>query len=156
MEARHVYPGHGAPGGPELIHQTLEYLTFFLEAIKEKAKPGSPAKVTAGDLADIKKKLIARFPKHGAQQRIDASIEGEWATQIAALPPAPAAAPTEPGPAQAPAAPAGTAPAAAPAADGKAAPAKAEEKPAAKPDSKTEEKPKADEPKKKSSKKKSK
>jgi len=134
MEARHIYPGHGAPGGPELINQTLEYLTFFVEAIKEKAKHGAPAKVAASDLADIKKKLIARFPKHGAPQRIDASIEGEYATQLAALPPAPAAAPTEPGPAQAPAAPAtpaSTAPAATEKKDDKAAAKPAADKPAA-------------------------
>ena len=109
IEARHVYPGHGAPGGPELINQTLEYLSFFVEAIKQKAKAGAPAKIAPAELIELRKKLLARFPKHGAQNRIEASIEGEYATQLAALPPAPAATPTEPGPALAPTAPAPTA-----------------------------------------------
>lgn len=132
IEAQHVYPGHGRPGGPELINQTLEYLSFFIEAIKEKAKPGQPAQIAAADAADVKRKLIARFPKHGAQSRIDASIAAEYATQIAALPPAPAATPTEPGPAQAPAAP--------PAADAKkdGAPTGADGKPAITVDAKEE------------------
>jgi glyoxylase-like metal-dependent hydrolase (beta-lactamase superfamily II) len=89
LEPKHVYPGHGAVGGPELLDQTLEYLKYFHDTIAEKVKPGAPAKITPADLADCKKKLIQRFQKLGRTEILDKSIPAEYAVQLAALPPAP-------------------------------------------------------------------
>jgi hypothetical protein len=108
LEPKHIYPGHGNPGGPELLDQTLEYLKYFHDTVAEKVKPGAPAKITPADLADVKKKMTQRFQKLGRAELLDKSIPAEYAVQLAALPPAPppepaAAAPGSPAPAPAPA-----------------------------------------------------
>jgi len=118
LEPKRVYPGHGDPGGPELLDQTLEYLKFFHDAVAEKVKPGAPARIKAPEAADVKRKMVARFPKLGRPELLDRSIPAEYAVQLAALPPAaaadPAAAPAPAGggaaatPAPAAAAPAPT------------------------------------------------
>jgi glyoxylase-like metal-dependent hydrolase (beta-lactamase superfamily II) len=99
LEPKHVYPGHGTPGGPELLDQTAEYLKYFHETVGEKVKPGAPAKITPADLADVKRKMTQRFPKHGRPELLDKSIPAEYAVQLAALPPQPApeAQPPQPG-----------------------------------------------------------
>jgi hypothetical protein len=107
LEPKHVYPGHGNPGGPELLDQTLEYLKFFHDTVADKVKPGAPARITKAEFEDVKKKMLARFPKLGRAELLDKSIPAEYAVQIAALPPA--AAPEQP--AGGAPAPAGTTPA---------------------------------------------
>ncbi len=108
-----VYPGHGTPGGPELLDQTLAYLKYFHDAVAEKVKPGAPARISKADLAAIRQKMLLQYPKLGRPELLDKSIPAEYAVQLAALPPAPAT-PAAPGaPGQAP--PAG-APAASPSA----------------------------------------
>jgi glyoxylase-like metal-dependent hydrolase (beta-lactamase superfamily II) len=94
LEPKLIYPGHGTPGGPELLEQTREYLKFFHETVAEKVKPGAPAKIAPADLADLKKKMAARFPKLGRAELLDKSIPAEYAVQLAALPPAAAPDPT--------------------------------------------------------------
>jgi glyoxylase-like metal-dependent hydrolase (beta-lactamase superfamily II) len=110
LEPKFVYPGHGVPGGPELLDQTLAYLKFFHETVASRVRPGAPAKIAPGDLTAIKQMITAQYPKYGRADLLDRSIAGEYAVQLAALPPAPAA---ESGGAAAPAG--GAAPAAAPA-----------------------------------------
>jgi hypothetical protein len=69
-------------------------LKFFHETVAEKVKPGAPAKIAPADLADLKKKMSARFPKLGRAELLDKSIPAEYAVQLAALPPAAAPDPT--------------------------------------------------------------
>lgn len=87
LEPKHVYPGHGTPGGPELLDQAAEYLKYFHETVAEKVKPGAPAKIKPADLADVKQKMLQRFPKYGRPELLDKSIPAEYAVQLAALPP---------------------------------------------------------------------
>jgi glyoxylase-like metal-dependent hydrolase (beta-lactamase superfamily II) len=115
LEPKFIYPGHGTPAGPELLDETLAYLKYFHEIVASRVKPGAPAKITAGDLTAVKQQMEAKYPKYGRPELLDASIAGEYAVQLAALPPAPAAEPSS--------ATATTAPAAAPAQPSKAAPA---------------------------------
>jgi glyoxylase-like metal-dependent hydrolase (beta-lactamase superfamily II) len=119
LEPKFVYPGHGTPGGPELLDENLAYLKFFHNTVAERVKPGAPAKISAADLNVIKQLMIAQYPKYGRPELLDRSIAGEYAVQLAALPPsgAPAVAGSEA------AAPAGATPAATP---GSATPAQAE------------------------------
>jgi glyoxylase-like metal-dependent hydrolase (beta-lactamase superfamily II) len=88
LEPKWVYPGHGAPGGPELLDQTLEYLKFFHDTVAEKVKAGAPAVITPADFKDVRMKMMARFPKLGRADLLDKSIKAEYAVQLAALPPA--------------------------------------------------------------------
>src|SRR5205823_2725265 len=74
LEPKRVYPGHGAPGGPELISDTLEYLKFFHDTVAEKVKPGAPARITPADRDDLRRKMVARFPKRGRPELLDKSI----------------------------------------------------------------------------------
>jgi len=128
LEPKWIYPGHGAPGGPELLDQTLEYLKFFHDTVAEKVKAGAPALIAPADFKDVKTKMLARFPKLGRPELLDKSIRAEYAVQLAALPPA--AAPEGGQPGAAPAAGGAPAGGAAPAAGG-AKPAAASETPAA-------------------------
>ena len=112
-----VYPGHGRPGGPELLEQNLAYLKFFHDAVAARVKPGAPQHITAADKKQIKKEMTLKFPTYGRDYLLDRSIPAEYAVQLQALPPAatPAgegtsggAAPTAPGAANAPGAPSST------------------------------------------------
>jgi glyoxylase-like metal-dependent hydrolase (beta-lactamase superfamily II) len=106
LEPRLIYPGHGSSGGPELLEETLAYLKFFHDTVASKVKQGAPAKVSKNDAADIKKQMLAKYPKLGRAELLDRSIPAEYAVQLAEL--APTAAPAEQ---QAGATPAGSAPA---------------------------------------------
>src|SRR5262249_12547419 len=55
-----VLPGHGVPGGPELYDQMRGYLDFAGTAFKASA-----------DRTDLKRRLLERFPNHGARNIID-------------------------------------------------------------------------------------
>jgi glyoxylase-like metal-dependent hydrolase (beta-lactamase superfamily II) len=129
LEPKFIYPGHGTPGGPELLDENIAYLKAFHDFVAERVKPGAPAKVSPADLSAIKQQMVARFPKYGREELLDRSIAGEYAVQLAALPPS--GAPTAGAPAggePAPATPAETA--AAPAATATPAPAAATAAPA--------------------------
>src|SRR5262249_14790651 len=65
LEPKHVYPGHGAPGGAELLEQTLNYLKVFHETVASRVKPGAPAHITAADATAVKQMMMARFPNLG-------------------------------------------------------------------------------------------
>ena len=124
LSPKWVYPGHGLPGGPELLDRTLAYLQFFHDAVGSKVKPGAAQKITAADKRAIKQVMLAKYPKLGRVELLDRSIAAEYAVQLQALPPSgaaagatlPSTAPTAPA-ANAPAAPG--APVVAPAAAGK-------------------------------------
>jgi glyoxylase-like metal-dependent hydrolase (beta-lactamase superfamily II) len=93
LEPKYIYPGHGDPGGPELLDETLVYLKFFHETVASRVKPGAPARIAPGDLTAIKQLISAKYPKYGRSELLDKSIAGEYAVQLASLPPAPAAEP---------------------------------------------------------------
>ncbi len=124
LEPKAVYPGHGTPGGPELLDQTLEYLKFFHDTVAEHVKSGAPAKIAPADLADIRKKMLAHYQKLGRAELLEKSIPAEYTVQLSALPPAPAepAATTGGAPAAGTPATAGSPPAAASPAPSQAAP----------------------------------
>jgi glyoxylase-like metal-dependent hydrolase (beta-lactamase superfamily II) len=132
LQPKLIYPGHGKPGGPELLEEAAAYLKFFHDVVAEKVKPGAPQKISPADKKAIKQQLLARYPKLGRPELLDKSIPAEYAVQLQALPPAatpegqgtPSAAPTTPGGTPA-AAPAGNAPTPA-ATPAPAAPAKSE------------------------------
>jgi len=52
--------GHGAPGGPEIYDEMIQYLSFAKEAL---------AKSSSGD--DLKERLIAAFPNLGGRVLLD-------------------------------------------------------------------------------------
>ncbi len=93
LEPKLVYPGHGTPGGPELLDQTLAYLKAFHEIVASHVKPGAPARISATDAAGIKQQIMARFPNLGRPELLDKSIPAEYAVQLAAAPAAPVAEP---------------------------------------------------------------
>jgi hypothetical protein len=111
LEPKWIYPGHGTPGGPELLDQTLEYLKFFHDTVAEKVKPGAPATISGADHRDVKTKMMARFPKLGRPELLDQAIRGEYAVQLSAMPPAVAPATPAPGAAGSPTTPSTAAPA---------------------------------------------
>lgn len=82
IRAKSVYPGHGAPGGPELLDQAQAYLKYFHDAVADKVKSGKPAHIAAADLMAIKKQLVQHYPNYDRQDRLDVSIAGEYAMQL--------------------------------------------------------------------------
>jgi hypothetical protein len=87
LEPKLVYPSHGSSGGPELLDDTLAYLKFFHDSVAEHVKQGAPARIAAGAAADVKRRMLARFPKLGRPELLDKSIPAEYAVQLAALAP---------------------------------------------------------------------
>lgn len=90
LEPRLVYPGHGSNGGAELLDETLAYIKFFHDTVATKVKQGAPAKIARGDAADLKRQILAKYPKLGRPELLDRSIPAEYAVQLAELAPAPA------------------------------------------------------------------
>jgi glyoxylase-like metal-dependent hydrolase (beta-lactamase superfamily II) len=87
LQPKHIYPGHGNPGGPEILDETMAYLKFFHEVVATRVKAGGPAKITPADLTAIKQQVVAKYPKYDREELLDRSIAGEYAVQLAALPP---------------------------------------------------------------------
>lgn len=116
LHPKWVYPGHGMPGGPELLDQAMDYLKFFHDTVASKVKPGAPAHISKADEDAIKRIMLAHYPKLGRAELLDHSIPAEYAVQLAALPPQGATPPA--GGAQPAGAPAGAAPAATPSTSG--------------------------------------
>jgi hypothetical protein len=96
LEPRLVYPGHGATGGAELLDETLAYLKTFHDVVASKVKQGAPAKISKNDAMDIKRQMVAKYPKLGRPEMLDRSIPAEYAVQLAQLAPAPPADGTAP------------------------------------------------------------
>ena len=92
LEPSLIYPGHGASGGAELLDETLTYLKTFHDIVAAKVKQGAPAKISKSDANDIKRQMMAKYPKLGRTELLDRSIPAEYAVQLAELAPAP---PTE-------------------------------------------------------------
>ncbi len=105
LSPKSVYPGHGKPGGPELLDEAAAYLKFFHDVVAERVKPGAAQKITAIDKRNIKQQILAKYPKLGRADLLDRSIAAEYAVQLQALPPSatpegqglPSTAPTAPG-----------------------------------------------------------
>lgn len=114
LEPRLVYPGHGQSGGPELLDDTMAYLKFFYDTVASKVKQGAPARITPADAADIKRQMIAHYPKLAHPELLDKSIPAEYAVQLAELAPAPPTDQNAPGGTPAGAPPSGTSAAATP------------------------------------------
>jgi hypothetical protein len=93
LEPKIVYPGHGTGGGPELLDATLDYLKFFHDAVAQKVKQGAPARITKSDAAEVKREILAKYPKLGRPELVEKGITAEYAVQLAELAPAPAGAP---------------------------------------------------------------
>jgi glyoxylase-like metal-dependent hydrolase (beta-lactamase superfamily II) len=91
LEPRLIYPGHGAAGGAELLDDTLAYLKTFHDIVASKVKQGAPAKISKADAMDIKRQMLAKYPKLGRPEMLDRSIPAEYAVQLAQLAPAPPA-----------------------------------------------------------------
>ena len=96
LEPRLIYPGHGASGGAELLDETLNYLKAFHDIVATKVKQGAPAKISKSDATDIKRQMLAKYPKLGRAELLDRSIPAEYAVQLAELAPAPPT-PDQPG-----------------------------------------------------------
>lgn len=105
LQPKAVYPGHGKPGGPELLDEAAAYLKFFHDVVAERVRPGAPQKITAVDKRAVKQQILAKYPKLGRADLLDRSIAAEYAVQLQALPPSatpagqglPSTAPTAPG-----------------------------------------------------------
>ncbi len=87
LEPKLIYPSHGTSGGPELLDDTLAYLKFFHDAVAEHVKQGAPARIAGGAAADVKRRMLARYPKLGRAELLDKSIPAEYAVQLAELAP---------------------------------------------------------------------
>lgn len=96
LEPRLIYPGHGATGGAELLDDTLAYLKTFHDIVASKVKQGAPAKISKADAMEIKRQMVAKYPKLGRAELLDRSIPAEYAVQLAELAPAPPT-PEQPG-----------------------------------------------------------
>jgi glyoxylase-like metal-dependent hydrolase (beta-lactamase superfamily II) len=96
LEPRLIYPGHGATGGAEMLDETLNYLKAFHDTVATKVKQGAPAKISKADATDIKRQMVAKYPKLGRPELLDRSIPAEYAVQLAELAPAPPT-PEQPG-----------------------------------------------------------
>jgi len=55
-----LYPGHGEPGGLELIARTREYLQTFVEAVKN------------GDAKSVERRMLSAYPKYHTRQFLTA------------------------------------------------------------------------------------
>ncbi len=88
LSPRVVYPGHGSPGGPELLDQTLTYLKFIQGAVGEYVKAGAPERLAANDFSAIKRKVLAQFPLLGRPELLDRSIAAIYAVELGKLQPA--------------------------------------------------------------------
>lgn len=88
LEPKYIYPGHGTAGGAELLDDTLAYLKTFHDIVASKVKQGAPAKISKADAVDIKRQMVAKYPKLGRAELLDRSIPAEYAVQLAALAPA--------------------------------------------------------------------
>ncbi|SFW85776.1 MBL fold metallo-hydrolase [Amycolatopsis australiensis] len=64
--ARVLYPGHGAPGGPELIGAQARYIRDVRALVAPVAAPSSPGgtAVTPEELASVKAQLAAAYPDY--------------------------------------------------------------------------------------------
>ena len=87
LSPKWIYPGHGKPGGPELLDEATAYLKFFHDVVAERVKPGAPAKISPADKKAITQQLTAKYPKLGRADLLDRSIPAEYAVQLQALPP---------------------------------------------------------------------
>jgi glyoxylase-like metal-dependent hydrolase (beta-lactamase superfamily II) len=87
LEPKLVYPGHGTAGGAELLDETLAYLKFFHDTVAEHVKQGAPARIAGGAAGDIKRRMLAKYPKLGRAELLDKSIPAEYAVQLAELAP---------------------------------------------------------------------
>jgi glyoxylase-like metal-dependent hydrolase (beta-lactamase superfamily II) len=88
LSPKWVYPGHGVPGGPELLEESQAYLKFFHDLVAERVKPGAPAKISPADKKAIRQQMVAKYPKLGRADLLDKSIPAEYTVQLQALPPA--------------------------------------------------------------------
>ena len=92
LEPKMIYPGHGAPGGPELLDETLTYLKTFHDIVAAQGQAGRAGE----DFARRRQRhqaadAGAAIPKLGRPELLDRSIPAEYAVQLAALAPAPPA-----------------------------------------------------------------
>src|SRR4029079_2542463 len=60
-EIKAVYPGHGEPGGPELIGASLEYLQKFQEAVAASKKQKDLIAKVKADFPDYRLPAIITF-----------------------------------------------------------------------------------------------
>ena len=89
LEPKFVYPGHGTPGGPELLNQTLDYLKSFHDIVAQFVKPGGSVHASKDVALAIRHQMLLKYPKLGRIELLDKSIPAEYAVQMAALlPPA--------------------------------------------------------------------
>ncbi|MFP2904838.1 MBL fold metallo-hydrolase [Pyxidicoccus sp. 3LFB2] len=80
LNPKWLHPGHGAPGGPELIAQQREYLRTVMEAVTAE-QPRGPA--TPEALARIQDTVMRRHPDRELPQFLPMFLGTEWARQAA-------------------------------------------------------------------------
>jgi glyoxylase-like metal-dependent hydrolase (beta-lactamase superfamily II) len=67
--AKHLYPGHGAPAGPELFAATAHYLASFAAAV---AQGGAPAAIAT--------RILEQFPDYGIPEFVHFGV-AKWLQQ---------------------------------------------------------------------------
>lgn len=79
LRARRVYPGHGAASGPEAIDALLGYLSVVEESVRPLARRAK--RLSARELAVLKKSLVRRFPDWALAGQLDRSLAAELERQ---------------------------------------------------------------------------
>jgi glyoxylase-like metal-dependent hydrolase (beta-lactamase superfamily II)/ketosteroid isomerase-like protein len=64
-----IYPGHGSPGGVELVERTRDYLRDFSDAVR------------LGDAASAQQRMLAKYPEYHVKQFLTAFSMPAYFTQ---------------------------------------------------------------------------
>jgi glyoxylase-like metal-dependent hydrolase (beta-lactamase superfamily II) len=86
LKPKWIHPGHGAPGGPELIDQQQGYLQSVVEAVAAEHPRGVS---TPDALARITAKVTQRYPDREFLHFLPMFLGAEWARQATLASPAP-------------------------------------------------------------------
>jgi glyoxylase-like metal-dependent hydrolase (beta-lactamase superfamily II) len=85
LEPKSIYPGHGAPGGPELLSQTIEYIKDFQALVAQFIRRGGPAHVSREVAFSIRQQMLSKYPKLERIDLLERSIPAEYAVQMTTL-----------------------------------------------------------------------
>ncbi|MCA9715036.1 MAG: hydrolase, partial [Myxococcales bacterium] len=84
LAPRHVHPGRGPSGGPELLVAQRRYLEDVIAAVAAE-HPRGP--VDAQALARVETRLLERYPDHAFAVFLKLGLPAEWRRQAAAAGP---------------------------------------------------------------------
>ncbi len=84
-EPRWVYPGHGAPGGPDLLTWNQDYLRTVQQAARRHRAAGDK-ELSPEQLEAIRQEVLSAYPGLANPGFLDLSIPAEVNRQTASVP----------------------------------------------------------------------